>query len=267
MGRSKKKEQKRRAEYKKAVEHKMKSAANLADKYSSSYELSEKQKGSILRRNRKIVNRKLFLVILGILWRALVLIFVISLVFLPFGDNIDSVLKDCFGKEKPKFSKVVLDRSYIGSENETTPVYYTDVEMPVANTFYAMLSSEKFSSKIYYGISDEALLSGVAQLTASSLPGFGKPTMLYGYSWTYFAGLENVSTGDLLQITTNYGVYKYEVKEIHTFTSSEEPPYDLEEEKEMLILCTDSPFGAYKKPQDKTFCVIADCISGPEVSY
>ena len=96
---------------------------------------------------------------------------------------------------------------------------------------------------------------------------FGKPVMLYGYSFTHFAGLENVSAGDLIKITTNYGIYKYEVKETKTFTSSDEIPYDLSEERETLILCTDSPFGEYKKSQGETFCVIAEQVSGPEIVY
>ncbi len=267
MGRSKKKEQKRREEYKKAVEHKMKSAANLADKYSSSYELSSKEKSSISRRNKRIVNQKLIFVLLGILLQTLALICVVSLVFLPFRDSIDSVIEDYFSTEQPKFSAVELNQIFIGSENETERVYYTDVEMPEPNTFYATIGSDDFTSKIYFGISDKALLDGVAQLSSTSLPGFGKPVMLYGYSLTHFAGIENISAGDMLKITTNYGVYKYEVKETSTFTSSEKPPYDLSAEKETLVLCTDSPFGEYKKSQGETFCVIAELVSGPEVAF
>lgn len=267
MGRNKKKEQKRREEYKKAVEHKMKSAANLADKYSSSYELSEKQKGSISRRNKRIVSRKLILVLLGILLQTVALICVVSLVFLPFREGIDSVVENYFSTKQPKFSAVELNQIFIGSENETERVYYTDVEMPESNTFYATISSDDFLSKIYFGISDMALLDGVAQLSSTYLPGFGKPLMLYGYSLTHFAGLENISAGDVLKITTNYGIFKYEVKKTDTFTSSEKPPYDLKADKETLILCTDSPFGEYKKSQGETFCVIADLVSGPEVVY
>lgn len=245
----------------------MKSAANLANKYSSSYELSSKEKSSISRRNKRIVSRKLIFVLLGILLQSFMLICVISLAFLPFKDNINSVVYDYFSTEQPKFSAVELEQIFIGSENETQQVHYTDVEMPELNVFYATIGNEEFSSKIYYGISDDALLDGVAQLTSTSLPGFGKPVMLYGYSFTHFAGLENVSAGDLIKITTNYGIYKYEVKETKTFTSSDEIPYDLSEERETLILCTDSPFGKYKKSQGETFCVIAEQVSGPEIVY
>ena len=199
--------------------------------------------------------------------QTVILICAVTLVFFPFRNGVDSVIEEYFSTEQPKFSTITLNQAYIGSENETGHVYYTDVEMPEANTFYAMFDCGDFSSKIYYGISDTALLDGVAQLSSTSMPGLGKPIMLYGYSFTHFAGLEDIAVGDLLKITTNYGVYKYEVKETDTFTSSEKPPYDLSEEKETLILCTDSPFGEYKKSQGETFCVIAELVSGPEVVY
>lgn len=245
----------------------MESAADLADKYARAYELSPKQKNSAYHRNRRIVNQKLFLVIGGVLLQTVILIAVVMLILLPFKKEFDKVLEDYFSTEKPKFSTVELSENYIGSDNTDESVHYTLVEQPEVNSFFATVSTDKFSSRIYYGISDQALLSGVAQLTSSSLPGFGKPVMLYGYSWTYFVGLQNASQGDVITVTTNYGVYKYEVKEVLTFGSSEEPPYDLESETEKLILCTDSPFGAYKTTKGETFCVIADLVSGPEIVY
>ncbi len=267
MGRSKRKEQKRREEYNKAVKHKMESAAHLADKYASSYELSPQQKSNAYRRNRKIVNRKLFLVVGGVLLQTFILIFVVLLAFLPFEKSIKETIENYFGAEKPKFSAVELSEGFIGSKNETENIHYTQLEQPDANSFYATVSTENFSSKIYYGISDEALLSGVGQLSSTSLPGLGKPIMLYGYSWTHFAGLELVSAGDIVTVTTNYGVYKYEVKDVTTFGMEDKVPYDLEASEEKLILCTDSPFGAYKTETGETFCVVADKVSGPEIVY
>lgn len=267
MGRSKKKEQKRREEYNKAVKHKMESAADLADKYARAYELSPQQKSNAYKRNRRIVNQKLALVIGGILIQTLVLLAVAILVSVPFRESISRTVENYFSTEKPKFSTVELSENFIGSKNETENVHYTEVEQPESNSSYAVISTEKFSSKIYYGITDRALLSGVAQLSSTSLPGFEKPILLYGYSWTYFSGLQSVSLGDVLSVTTNYGVYKYEVKEIKTFSSSDEVPYDLEKSEEQLILCTDGPFGQYKTETGETVCIIADKVSGPEIVY
>lgn len=267
MGRSKKKEEKRREEYKKAVKHKMESAADLADKYAKTYEMSSDKKSQLSRRNKRFVNQKLFFVIGAVLIQTLVLILVAALIFIPFKNNFYDVLEIYFSEEKPKFSSYELSEEFVGSKNETENVHYIDVDHPDVNSSYAVIGGEKFSSKIYFGISENALLSGVAQLSTTSLPGFGKPIMLYGYSGSYFAGAQTVSTGDILTVTTNYGVYKYEVKKIETFDSSFEMPYDLQAEKEQLIICTDYPFGQYKTDATETYCIMADKVSGPEIVY
>ncbi len=267
MSRSKKKEQKRREEYNKAVKHKMESAADLADKYAHSYKRSADKKLSAHKRNARIVNRKLFFIIGGIILQTIIFIFIIMLALLPARNSFSKMLNDYFGSEKPMFSVVELSESFIGSKNENEGVYYTEVDKPELNSFYATINSDEISEKIYYGMSDQALLSGVAQLSSTSLPGFGKPIMLYGYSGASFAGLENTSEEDVFTITTNYGVYKYKVSKTAVFSSTEKTPYSLEGEKEQLILCTDYPFSSYKRQTDKTYCVVADLVSGPEILY
>ena len=264
---SKRKQEKRREEYRKAVQHKMESAANLADKYANVYESSSEERRDAYRRNQAIVNRKLLYVMGGVLLQSLVLIVVISLVFMPFKDDFVKLVDDYFGEDTPVFSVVRLKDNYSGSDNTKKPVYYSEIERPEANTCYAVITGEKISSKVYYGMSDQALLSGVAHLSTTSLPGLGEPVLFYGYSWTYFSGLEETEIGDKITVTTNYGVYKYEVNDVLTFKSSEKKPYNLEEEKEKLILCSDSPFGAYKTEKGETFCVIAEKVSGPEIVY
>ncbi len=267
MGRSKKKEQKRREEYNKAVKHKMESAADLADKYSRAYELSAKEKNVAYIRNKKIVNQKLLMILSGICLQSLVLFFVVILVFLPLKNNFKDILENYFGSEVPQFVSYDLSDEFIGSDNEKESVHCTDVDEPDINCFYATISDEKFSSRVYFGISEQALLSGAGHASVTSLPGFGKPILIYGYSSTYLQGAQDLAEGDILTYTTNYGVYKYRVSSVSVFSADDTPPYDLREEKEKLIICTDYPFEEYKTDSDETFCVIADKISGPEIIY
>lgn len=267
MNRSKKKEQKRREEYNKAVKHKMESAADLADKYSREYGMSSNEKNSAHKRNARIVNRKLFMILGGVLIQTLVLFFVVILVCLPMKNNFKDVIENYFSTSKPEFVSYELGDEFIGSENKTEGVYYTDVEIPDLNCCYAVINGEKFSSKVYYGISELALLSGVGHISSTSFPGFGKSIMLYGHSHTYFSGVEALSAGDILTYTTNYGVYEYEVTSSSVITEESVLPYDTKADKEQLILCTDYPFDKYKTETGKTYCVIADKISGPEVVY
>ncbi len=267
MNRNKKKEQKRREEYNKAVKHKMESAADLADKYSRAYEFSPQEKNSAYKRNAKIVNQKLFLILGGVFLQTFVLFFVVILVCMPMKNNFKDVIENYFSTRKPEFASYELSDGFIGSENKTESVYYTDVETPDINCCYAVVSGEDFSSRVYYGVSEQALLSGVGHVSSTSLPGFGKSIMLYGYNHTCFSGVEILSAGDVLTYTTNYGVYEYQVTSTYVITEESTLPYDLEEEKEQLIICTDYPFDKYKTETGKTYCVIAEKVSGPEVVY
>lgn len=245
----------------------MESAADLADKYSREYGMSSNQKNSAYKRNARIVNKKLLLILSGILLQTLVLFFVVLLVLLPMKNNFKDVIENYFSTSKPQFVSHELSDEFIGSDNKTEGVYYTDVEVPDINCFYATVSSEKFSAKVYYGISEQALLSGAGHVSSTSLPGFGKPIMLYGYSHTYFSGVEGLSAGDILTYTTNYGIYEYQVTSSSVITHGESLSYNLEADKEQLIICTDYPFDKYKTESGKTYCVIADKVSGPEIVY
>lgn len=267
MSRSRKKEQKRREEYNKAVKHKMESAADLADKYSRAYELSSKEKSSIRLRNRKIVNRKLFLILGTIAVYTLALFALIMLVFFPCKNKFKDVFETYFDTEKPRFVSYELNDEFIGSTNETERVHYTDVDIPDINCYYASLSGEKITSRIYYGVSEQALLSGVGHVSVTSMPGFGKPVMLYGYSGTYLQGAKTLEEGDILTVTTNYGIYKYQVTHTSVFSDGDTLPYDLDGDTEQLIVCADYPFEKYKSESQETFCIIADKVSGPEIFY
>lgn len=266
MSRSKK-EKKRREEYNKAVKHKMESAADLADKYSKEYEMSAKSLKSARKRAISTVQKKLIHVIGTILLQTFVLLCVVAFVFLPFRKSLRHVWENYFSEKAPSFSSSVLTDDFAGSDNADSPVHFTDIEHPDMNCCYAKLSSDGLDSKIYFGLTDAALLDGVCQISTTSLPGLGKPIMIYGYNSTYLYGIENIAIGDILRIITNYGVYQYEVESTAVFDSSKETPYNLEADKEQLIICTDYPFEEYKTEFNETYCVIANKVSGPEVVY
>ncbi len=267
MGRNKKLE-KRKEAYKKAVEHKMKSAAELVDGYREAYEMTDDKVSSVNRRNRRIVNRKLYLIIGGTVLQTVILVCAVLAVFLPMKKTFSNVINKYFSSSKPDFSVSELSDEFVGSANASAVVYYTDVAQPSNGDYYAEIGIGGVKSRIYYGISDNALINGFCQYSKTSLPGFNKPIMLYGYSSTYFKNAGDLKQGDIITVTTNYGVYKYEVKKTEVISSSSESlPYDLKSDKEQLILCMDYPFDEYKMPTGKTYCVLADKVSGPEIAY
>lgn len=263
----KKKEEKRKEEYKKAVEHKMKSAAEVVDSYRKAYELTDDDSYSMSKRNRTLVNDKLYKIIGGIFLQALILLLVILLIFLSVKNSFKEDIDNCFSSSKPEFSAKELKEEYTSSTNETESVYYADIDEPDKGTCYAEISVKNVNQKIYYGFSDEALLQGVCQYSKTSLPGFNKPIMLYGYSSTSFSNVGDLQNDDIVTITTNYGVYRYKVTTASVFSNNENVPYNLEAEKEILVLCTDYPFDEYKMSNSETYCVIAEKVSGPQVTY
>ncbi|MPN46054.1 hypothetical protein SDC9_193634 [bioreactor metagenome] len=97
-------------------------------------------------------------------------------------------------------------------------------------------------------------------------PGYRTATELYGYNTTYFKGLKDVKKGETITITTNYGVYNYEVTSAVVTNKSTDTDLNKKDE-DMLIIKTDYPFGTLNGVSDKTFVVYANRVSGPSVIY
>lgn len=267
MDRSKKKAQKRREEYNESVKRKMESAADLADKYSKAYEKTGKSVKSSRGRLISTAQKKLIFQLGTIAAHTVVLVFFIALIFLPFRKDFRDIWQNYISETVPKFSSSVLTDDFVGSDNTKNNVHFNEIEQPDINCSYAKLGSDGIDSKIFFGLTEEALLEGVCQLSSTSLPGLGKPIMIYGYNSTYLYGIENIAEGDIITVTTNYGVYGYSVEYTGKFDKDTNPPYDLEAEKETLIVCTDYPFDEYKTEFSETYCVIAHKVSGPAVDY
>lgn len=267
MDRRRKKAQKRREEYNKAVKHKMESAADLADKYSKVYEMTGKTAGSAGRRLTSTAQKKMLYQIGAIFTHTVILVLLIALVFLPFRKNLKDIWQKYFSETVPEFISSALTDDFVGSDNVDSNVHFNSIQQPDINCSYAKLTSDGIDSKIYFGLTEEALLEGVCQISTTSLPGLGKPVMVYGYNSTYLYGIENITEGDIIKITTNYGVYSYSVGFTGSFDKETEPPYNLDADEEMLIICTDYPFNEYKTEFSETYCVIAKKVSGPVVEY
>ncbi|MBE6782511.1 MAG: sortase [Ruminococcaceae bacterium] len=267
MRKSKRKERKRREEYNKAVKHKMESAADLADKYARVYGYSEQTEKARRKRNNKVVTRKLLYSVAVIALQTVALITVAVLVFLPFRNSFKDVLQNYFSPKKPEFSSRVVDNKFLGSENKGEEIDFNDVEQPETNECYAKLSSANFNGNIYFGETQEALLEGFCQDSDSSLPGFNKPILIYGYKGTILADIDKAETGEKISITTEYAVYEYKIVQTGSFKKSEEPPCDVDAKKELLIIYTDYNFDEKEKDYTENYYVIAEKVSGPENAY
>ena len=67
------------------------------------------------------------------------------------------------------------------------------------------------SAVVFQGTSDGILARGVGHLDASAFPGQAGNVVLAAHRDTFFRGLRNIRKGDLVQVTTPYGVRTYAV--------------------------------------------------------
>lgn len=160
----------------------------------------------------------------------------------------------------------IFEENNASAQNSSDTVDMSQVQIPSFGTHYANLSipSVSIDAPLYFGDSNTVLSSGLGQYNGSFLPGFGRPILISGHNNSYFNSLQYISQGDEITITTNYGVYKYQVTETKIASYDDTSAYDLSADKETLILYTCYPFDTLGLTPQRFF-VYADKISGPAV--
>ena len=134
--------------------------------------------------------------------------------------------------------------------------------IPSQGTHYGNINCDRIGLKapIYYGDSEEILEKGAGQYRASGLPGEDKPILIGGHDGTYFKPLEEITVGDVISISTNYGKFEYKVTGTKVAAVFDDTAYDLGKTKEQLILYTCYPFGQLNGKTDQRFFVYCDRI-------
>lgn len=117
---------------------------------------------------------------------------------------------------------------------------------------------------VYYGDTDAVLERGAGTYTGYSLPGQGKTILIGGHDGTFFASLENMQKGDVINLTTIYGKYEYKITDIRIADIKEADAYK-EKETETLILYTCYPFGQESEERSERYYVYAEKVSGPDI--
>ena len=185
----------------------------------------------------------------------------------PVFDLASAVSGMVIAKSAPTFSEEldsIFDENALKS---TDQVDQSEITNPLYETKYAKISCDRIEllAPLYWGDSDQVLKLGVGQYIGSFMPGYGRPILLSAHDSTYFAPLEKIQNGDIIKITTNYGDYEYQVVETKVATANDKSAYDLQREKEQLILYTCYPFGTMIGIKDQRYFVYADKILGPEI--
>lgn len=158
-----------------------------------------------------------------------------------------------------------------GYEEPDEPVNVVDgndIRYPHRGDLYARLAIEScgIEDDVYFDDSDAALNKGLGQYFGSSLPGYGSPILIAGHNNRSFHRLGEAQVGDLITITTNYGIYQYQIVETAIIRADDPGAVDLTQDKEQLILYTCYPFTTLSLTPRRYF-VYADKVSGPDVLH
>lgn len=144
----------------------------------------------------------------------------------------------------------------------------SEIKVPDPESRYAGMECQRvaLSAPIYYGDSDSAFENGVGQYPESGLPGEGRPILIGGHDGTFFAPLEQLVRGDIIVITTEYGVFDYKVMEVKIAAARDTTAFDLTRQKEQLILYTCYPFGQLIGDRSDRFYVYCDRLAENEAA-
>ncbi len=153
--------------------------------------------------------------------------------------------------------------AYSYTETEWLQLDSGQIERPIVGNQYARLQCETIGLEcpLYMGDSDEVFELGAGTYTGGYLPGENGTILVGGHDTSFFAPLADVEIGDVLEISTNYGIYPYEVTETRIAEVTDTEAYQIGTGTEELILYTCYPFGDTGKVRNERFFVYAKRVN------
>ncbi len=183
---------------------------------------------------------------------------------------VQSVLSMVIGQEVPRFEEDDAEQvvNLADANEQQNKVDINQVVFPDIGDKFARItiSGTEVDCDLYYGDTKAILKKGAGQYTGSKLPGFGSTTMVAAHVTTHFKDLKNVEPGDVVTVTTTYGVYTYTIESTAIKNYQDETAYDLRAKEDNLVLYTCYPFDSFTFTAQRFF-VYAKYTSGPEVIY
>jgi sortase A len=194
-----------------------------------------------------------------------------ALIFSPYAEIIHAAGQFIIIDDVPDFSGLDLTDSIFDDAadvEEDGVIHISEIDFPIEGQHYAKIRNRRIGleAPVYFGDSYEILRFGVGHSFVTDFPGFGGMTLLAGHNTTHFLPFQDIETGDVIEITTNYGLYEYEVTIVETFhRENAQAAFELgASEQEMLIMYTCYPFDTIGLSPYRLF-VFAQKISGPVV--
>lgn len=188
----------------------------------------------------------------------------------PVLQPVQSVYAMMIGTDVPQFEEEIPDQvvNLADANAQQNMVDISEVVFPNVGDKFAHLaiSGTQVDCDVYYGDSKAILKKGAGQYSGSKLPGFGSTTMVAAHVTTHFKDLKNVEPGDVVTLTTTYGVYTYTIERTAIAHYQDETAYDLRAKEDNLVLYTCYPFDSFTFTSQRFF-VYAKYTSGPQVVY
>ena len=96
---------------------------------------------------------------------------------------------------------------------------------------------------LYYGDTLDILKKGIGQSSAGLFPGEGGSIICMGHNYqTMLRKFGDLKNGDIIKITTDYGVFNYKIYDMQIVKETEKDKLPLQSEEEILMIYTCYPF-------------------------
>jgi len=153
----------------------------------------------------------------------------------------------------------------LSTNTSNNPLNLGDITFPHYGQTYGSIEipSVKINCPLIYGDDPLSLSKGACQYIGSFIPGYNGTSLISGHNNRVFRYLKNVMNGDLIKISTSYGVYVFKVTNTAIISKSDPTAYDLSAKVPNLILYTCYKESVLISDVTMRYYVYASYISGP----
>ena len=155
------------------------------------------------------------------------------------------------------------------SKNDSKEIASSKLKYPAVGEKYGQIHIQKvkMNEPLYFGDSSEILRKGAGQYTGSVYPGEMGTTLIGGHNISSFGKLIGLSVGDIIQVKTTYGRYRYKVTESKVYQYNDQLIMQRlnQRDERKLLLYTCYPIDELGMTTRRLF-ITADYISGPIIN-
>ena len=216
-------------------------------------------KGLIFINKQKLLRFVLTPVVFVAVWLVTIFIAVYAVIGNPF-----SYLNTLFGSSPPVFTPQTFDL-FEPSENTLSSINLSDIDFPVYGHAFGTIKIESanINCNLYYGDNNQILLKGAGMYIGSHIPGYGGECIVCAHNDMHFKTLKLANIGDIINVTTTYGVYQYKISDMQVKAVNDATAYDLTANSQTFVLYTCRPANTPIGNINERLFVYSELISGP----